>query len=199
MLAAFDYSLPTTDRHVWLYEGVTEWSANILRLRGGVTTLEEYLEATAEKVRFTGMFDPGYSLARLSAEWSTPAGLGQYGNIYQLGALTATLLDIRLLELSGGERGLREVFLDFIEKYGVDRPFADDTFLEEFAAATHLEIGSLLAAYVLDNSPLPYADYFGKLGIEFRPAKNGGRPTLEVRASCTPAELALRRAWLRNR
>lgn len=37
VMAAFDYSIPTTDQHVWLYEGVTEWSADMRRLRAGPT------------------------------------------------------------------------------------------------------------------------------------------------------------------
>ena len=42
------------------------------------------------------------------------------------------MLDIRLLELSGGKRGLREVFLELLDKYGKDKTFPEDDFFKLF-------------------------------------------------------------------
>jgi len=191
IIANFDYSIPTTDRHVWLYEGVTEWSADMLRLKGGLYDLETYLGFLSNKIRATRRFDPEYSLERISLEWFTDAGLPQYGNIYQLGALTAAVLDLRLRELSNGERGLRDVFFEFVERYGPEKPFDDETFYEEFVAATYPEIGDFLRAHVQGNEPLPYAEAFAKVGVSFDAASG----TLTVNEDATQDELALRGAW----
>jgi predicted metalloprotease with PDZ domain len=133
-------------------------------------------------------------LARLSQEWSTAEGRHQYGNIYQLGALTGALLDIRILELSGGTKGLRDVTLHLIERYGVERPFDDATFMDDFIAASFPEIKDFMQAHVQSNEPLPYADYFRKLGIEYRESTR----TFHVDPEATSDELALRSSWMKN-
>ena len=193
IIANFDYSIATTDEHLWLYEGVTEWSAGILRLRGELTDLEEYLGVMSRKIGTAGLFDPEYSLLRLAREWSTDAGIRQYGNIYQLGALTAALLDIRILELSDGKRGLREVFLDLVERYGQSTPFEAATFFDDVVEASFPEVDEFLRDYVRSNTPLPYAEYFAKIGVRFEPNQ-----PLSIDEDCAPEQLALREAWLRN-
>ena len=50
---------------------------------------------------------PRYSLRELALTSYSDSGQAQYGNIYMRGAVTAGLLDIRLLELSQGGRGCR--------------------------------------------------------------------------------------------
>lgn len=195
VIANFDYSIPTTDRHLWLYEGVTEWSADMLRLRGEVVDLERHLEVLSAKIRATAQYDPGYSLARLSAEWADAPR--EYGNVYQLGALTAALLDIRLLELSDGSRGLREVFFELVGRYGKDEPFDDATFFDEIVAATFPEIGDFLRDHVRGNVPLPYEAYFAEVGIRYDADAPSGAPLLTVDEDCGPEQLALRRAWMR--
>ncbi|MFC2085145.1 peptidase [Bacteroidota bacterium] len=176
ILANFDYDVPcTADYHLWLYEGVTEWTSDIMLLRDGTITIDEYMNEVSTKIRLAERFDPEYSLLRLSTEWNTQEGSLQFANIYELGALTATLLDIKLLELSGGTKGLREVFLELIDKYGKEKPFENEIFFNEFVSLTYPEIGQFIDNYIKDNEPLPCAEYFDKLGIEYiekKPSEN---------------------------
>ena len=194
IIAEFDYSIPTTDQHLWLYEGVTEWSADILRLRSGLISLEEYLDGMSQKIRMAESFGTEYSLGRLSLEWSTPSGLRQYGNIYQLGALTGMMLDLRLLELSKGTRGLREVFIELIERFGVERPFDDATFRDQFIEATYPEIATFMRDHIEKNDPLAYEAAFSKLGIEYRESDR----SFHVDTDASEEALALREAWMTN-
>lgn len=176
IIANFDYSKPTAeDQHLWLYEGVTEWVSNIMQLRNGLMTIDEYMSDISKKINASEMFGNDYSLTRLSAEWFTEEGKTKYGNIYQLGALTAGALDIRLLELSNGKRGLREVYLELIGKYGKDKPFNNATFFDEFVEITYPEIKEFIDDYIKDNKPLDYDEIYSKLGIEYiesRPSEN---------------------------
>ncbi|MFT5478575.1 MAG: putative metalloprotease with PDZ domain, partial [Planctomycetota bacterium] len=159
-IANFDYSSPRLDQHLWLYEGVTEWSAHMLRLRAGLTNLESHLQTLSRKIQTSRFFDQDYSLAQISTEWATDAGARQYPNVYQLGAVTASILDLRLLELSKGERGLRDVFLDFVKQHGPKAPFDSERFFEKFVAATYPELGSFFEDHVQGSLPLPYAQAF---------------------------------------
>lgn len=175
-IANFDYSKPTAeDRHLWLYEGVTEWVSKIMQLRSGLLTIDEYMSDISKKINSSERFGNDYSLTRLSAEWFTEEGKTKYGNIYQLGALTAGALDLRLLELSNGKRGLREVYLELIGKYGKDKPFNNAAFFDEFVEITYPEIKDFIDDYIKDNKPLHYDEIYNKLGIEYiesRPSEN---------------------------
>ena len=176
IIANFDYSKPSSeDKHVWLYEGVTEWVSLIMLLRSGVDDIESHLSAISRKLRNSESYDTAYSLTRISKEWSTDEGNKQYGNIYQRGALTAELLDIRLLELSGGKRGLREVYLDLIKRYGKEKPFDNDTFFDVIVEMTYPEIEEFINDYIRGTASLPYKEYFEKLGIKYifsKPSEN---------------------------
>jgi predicted metalloprotease with PDZ domain len=141
-------------------------------------------------------FDADYSLRDLALTSYSNEGQRQYGNIYMRGALVAGLLDIRLLELSGGRRGLRELVLELAGEYGKDRPFPEDRFFDIVAAKTHPEIADFLGRYVEAAEPLPIADYYAKLGIRF---VDGATPRFEILPDAAPEQVALRRAWLRGR
>jgi predicted metalloprotease with PDZ domain len=168
IIANFDYSKPSSeDMHVWLYEGVTEWVSLIMLLRSGVDDIESHLSAISDKLRNSETYDSTYSLTQISKEWSTDEGNKQYGNIYQRGAVTAELLDIRLLELSGGTRGLREVYLDLIKKYGKDKPFNNERFFDVIVELTYPEIKEFINDYIIGTKSLPYKEYFKKLGIKY--------------------------------
>jgi len=169
IIAYFDYSKPSTkDMHVWLYEGVTEWVSLIMQLRSGMRDVDSHLSEISKKINASDNFDTSYSLVKISTDWPTDEGVKQYGNIYQLGAVTAELLDIKLLELSNGKKGLREVYLELISKYGKDKPFDNKTFFDVFVGMTYPEIREFINKYINGNLPLPYEEYFHALGITYK-------------------------------
>lgn len=175
IIAEWDYSRPTLeDHHLWLYEGVTEWVAHIMQLRSGVISVEEYLKRISGKIESSDHYGNQYSLTRLSSEWFTEEGNKKYGNIYQLGALTAQALDIRLLQLSEGKRGLREVYVDLIKKYGRDKPFENNTFFQELVETTHPEIDDFINKHIIGNEPLDYIGDFRSLGVRYIPERPSG-------------------------
>lgn len=193
----FDFEEPTPSRHLWLYEGVTEWASDAMQVRTDLIGVDDFLARVAEKIQVdAGYFDPDYSLQQLALTSYGDAGQRQYGNIYQRGAVVAGLLDIRLLELSGGRRGLREVVLDLARRYGPDRPFPEEDFFRILTEMTHPEIGDFLGSWVVEAEPLPIAEYYAKLGIRY---VEGSPPRFEVMDDATPEQLALRAAWLRIR
>lgn len=193
IIAHFDFEKPVPSRHLWLYEGVTEWGSHMVQLRAGLKSLDAYLEETARKIAADQtQFDPTYPLEKLALTSYGDEGQAQYGNIYQRGAVVAGLLDIRLLELSGGETDLQDVLLQLMERYGKSRPFDDATFHQELVEMTFPEIADFLQRYVVEAQPLPIAEYYGKLGIEYDPAG----PSFRVIESPTAEQARLRAAWM---
>ncbi|MCB2380070.1 peptidase [Hymenobacter sp. BT635] len=177
IIEQFNFVQPTGSEHLWLYEGTTEWAAGMMKLRGGLVPLEEYLREMSGKVAYDRtQTDTTYSLSKLGLNSFSDEGQRQYGNIYQRGALTAALLDLRLLELSGGKRGLREVMNELTRRYGPDKPFNEKTFFADFTKLTYPEIGDFFARYVQQAEPLPLQDYYAKVGIRYSPVLHTGRP-----------------------
>ncbi len=58
---------------------------------------------------------------------------------------------------------------------------------------TYPEVGEFFRGYIVNAQPLPFEEYFAKIGIRYT---EGEPPTFEIMESATPEQLRLRRAWL---
>ncbi|MFT6965535.1 MAG: putative metalloprotease with PDZ domain, partial [Marivirga sp.] len=167
VIEQFNFVEPTASEHLWLYEGVTEWASDLMQLRYGMFDNLEMFNRLQEKLMVDARYDPAYSLSKLSLTSYTDEGQQQYGNIYQRGALVAGLLDIRLLELSEGKRGLREVVNELSKKYGAKNAFPESKFFDVFVEMTYPEIADFFEQYVKNANPLPIETYYAKVGIDY--------------------------------
>ena len=193
----FNFVTPVPSQHLWLYEGTTEWAAHAMQLRAGLKTPDQYLAKVIEKMRIDrAKYDSTWSLRELALTSYSDSGQAQYGNIYMRGALTAGLLDIRLLELSGGRQGLQDLILELAHRFGKRRAFPESTFVDTLAAMTSPEIRDFFTRYVWDSQRLPIAEYYGKLGIRLIEGPDGMPERFEVDSAPTPEQRALRDAWL---
>jgi predicted metalloprotease with PDZ domain len=193
----FNFVTPVPSRHLWLYEGTTEWAAHMLQLRGGLKTPEEYLATQIQKMKIDHQaFDSSYSLGELAATSYSDSGQAQYGNIYMRGALTAGLLDIRLLELSNGERGLQDLINQLTHHFGKRRAFPDSTFVDTLVAMTSPAIRDFFDRYLWGSQHLPVKQYYAKLGITLVEDAQGQPVRFEIDPNPTPEQRRLRQAWL---
>jgi len=168
ILDNFDYSTPTPSEHLWLYEGVTEWASDIIQLRGNMMDLSNYLSEMRSKLIVDELNNPNYSLRDIALTCYTDSGYAQNSNIYHRGALVAGLLDIKLLELSGGKKGLMDVLNQLREVYKPGTPFSEVDLLELFVEMTYPDIRDFFDKYVIHTNPLPLAEYFEYLGIGYQ-------------------------------
>ncbi|GAB4041067.1 M61 family metallopeptidase [Spirosoma jeollabukense] len=180
VIEQFNFVTPTPSEHLWLYEGVTEWASDAMQLRGQIMDLPTYLEELSQKIDYDKSLDTTYSLSKLGLTCYTNEGQRQYGNIYARGALVAGLLDIRLLELSNGKRGLREVINELAATYGPNKAFPEKDFFAIFAQKTYPEIADFFNRYVKATEPLPFSEYYGKLGIRYSPTVPTGQKIASV-------------------
>ncbi|WP_420147691.1 PDZ domain-containing protein [Spirosoma sp.] len=177
IIQQFNFETPTPSEHLWLYEGVTEWASDAMQLRGKIMDLPTYLDEQTQKIVYDKSLDTTYSLSKLGLTCYTDEGQRQYGNIYARGALVAGLLDIRLLELSKGKRGLREVINELAATYGPDKAFSEKDFFTTFTQMTYPEIADFFNRYVKAAEPLPFKEYYSKLGITYIPSISTGEKT----------------------
>lgn len=165
LIENFNYEKSVMSKHLWFYEGVTEWASDILQLRDYILPLNEYLNQVRQKLSVNDNFDQSLSLTKLGIE-STERQT-EFFNIYNKGSVVATLLDIRLLELSRGKNGLRELILDLAKKYGAKKSFSEENFFNELVKMTYPEIGDFINKYIEGSEKLPIKEYFAKVGIDY--------------------------------
>ena len=112
------------------------------------------------------------------------------------GALIAGLLDIRLLVLSHGKTGLREVIYELSNKYGPDSSFSEKTFFDDFTNMTYPEIGDFFDKYIKGAEPLPIKEYYNKLGITYHSAAgyDSTKPALGIQFGLHKQKLIVKRA-----
>lgn len=159
----FDFINPKMSKHLWLYEGVTEYFANHVLLQQNLISLEDFLDKMRGKVSEANNYsDVPFTEMSLGCldEYAD-----DYGNVYEKGALIGWMLDIRLRELSDGKYGLMNLMQDLSKKYGIDQPFEDDKLFDVITEMTYPEIRTFFADYVEGNKELPYTDYLQTIGI----------------------------------
>ncbi|OIQ38247.1 MAG: hypothetical protein BM563_06395 [Bacteroidetes bacterium MedPE-SWsnd-G1] len=195
IIQEFNFIQPVPSRHLWLYEGTTEWAAHMMQFKAGQKSMDDYLKMLRRKVYISEQYYKSeFSLLDLSLKSFTKEGHEKYGDIYMGGALVAGLLDIRLLELSNGEKGLSDVINQLAKIYGPNKAFDDATFFQYFTDFTYPEIGDFLNSYVKEKNALPYKEYYQKVGISF----NAEDMTFTLDENASEKQLTLRSAWAKQ-
>ena len=207
IIEQFNFVTPTPSDHLWLYESTTEWASDMMQVRGGIMTVEELLGQLRYKLRVDDYyFDSNYSLTKIAETSFSEEGQKQYSNVYYKGAVIVNMLDILLLEKSGGKKGLREVVNELSKKYGPSKAFPEDDFFNVFVEMTYPEVADFFEKYVKNAEPLPLEEFYAKVGINFIPEKTVGEGdeakvekfVFEINENANEEQLALRKAWTMN-
>lgn len=163
----FNYDEAVLSKHLWLYEGTTEYTAHHVQVKNGLNTVQQFLGKLSDKiVDSKESYDDSLSFTQLSA-YAASTHADQYGNVYQKGALIAACLDIYLLHLSEGGYGLKNLTHDLGIRFGKERYFNDDELFDEIEKLTYPEIKKFLIKHVQEGEPIPYEQYFGLAGIKY--------------------------------
>ncbi|MCV9388891.1 M61 family metallopeptidase [Reichenbachiella ulvae] len=175
-IGEFDFINPKMSKHLWLYEGMTEYAAGLAQVKYGEMSMDDYLNVIFGKIKSSrSNYQDDLPFTELSKKCLDETK-DQYGNVYQKGALIGMALDIRLRELSGGEYGVEQMMIDLSKKYGKEQSFKDDELFDQITEMTYPEIGEFFDQYVAGGTPIPYGDFLGKAGIDF----DSGESTKEL-------------------
>ncbi len=163
----YDFMNPQMSRHLWLYEGCTEYAAQHVQVKQGLMPLNTFLNVMREKIITASRFDLTIPFTEMSLG-ALDQYKRQYANVYQQGALIGMALDLKLRYLSEGDYGLQELMRDMAKEYGADKPFVDTLLFSELGRVSgHPEIEGFLNYYVAGNSALPYDTLLGYAGIYY--------------------------------
>lgn len=166
----FDYNNPQMSQHLWLYEGLTEYSAHHVQVKYGNLPMQGFFDVMSEKISRSQQFDDELSFTEMSKQCLGKTE-DEYLNVYQKGALIAMCLDLKLRYLSNGAYGTQELMRDLAKKYGKDRSFVDDSLFNDIVKLTYPEIGVFFDKHVKGGEPLPFAECLGYAGVEYKRRK----------------------------
>ena len=165
-IGRFDFNDPKMSRHLWLYEGMTEYFAGNAQVKGKLISTEDYLGMLSEKLQISSRFIDTVAFTNISLG-ALDQYEDQYYNVYQKGALIGMCLDITLRELSNGTYGVQNMMADLSKTYGMNKSFIDEDLFGVITEMTYPEVGEFLNTYVGGTSPIPYDVYFEKVGVQF--------------------------------
>ena len=162
----FDYYQPTFSKHLWMYEGVTEYFASHFQVYEDLQPREEFYTKIQDKIASSYTMDDSMSFTVMSENVIDEPYASNYYNVYQKGALIGMSIDILMREESNGERSLLSLMKELSAKYGVDQPFEDDNLIAEITEMTYPSVGEFLRTHVRGTTPIDYSKFFDKVGLE---------------------------------
>ncbi|WP_422081793.1 peptidase M61 [Ulvibacterium sp.] len=186
----FDFNDPKMSEHLWMYEGTTEYFANIFQIQQGLINEEEFYKRMMDKTNNAKAYDDAMSFTEMSKNILEEPYEKNYANVYEKGALINMALDILLREQSNGEKGVLWLMKELSKKYGKMTPFKDDELIDEIVAMTYPEVRTFFDTHVIGNTPIDYGKFLAKVGLTVKTIEkesgyflNGEIPFIDVNQS----------------
>ena len=161
----FNYNEGVMSQHLWMYEGTTEYFANLFQVQQDLITEEDFYSRITEKIDLAKRYDDTMPFTEMSTKIVDDPYQSNYQNVYYKGALINMCLDIIIREQSGGTRGFLSVMQALAKKYGVDKPFTDNQLFDEIVAITYPEVGDFIKTHIQGETPIPYKRFLEKAGV----------------------------------
>lgn len=162
---SFDFNTPNMSKHLWMYEGVTEYFANLFQVNQNLISEQEFIDEMKGKIANSMRYNDTMSFTKMSKNILEDEYAKNYGNVYQKGALIGMSLDILLREESKGTYGIRNLMKDLSNKFGQSKPFKDDEILAQIVEMTYPSIGTFFDNHLTGNVAINYDELLNKVGI----------------------------------
>ncbi|MFY7958418.1 MAG: peptidase M61 [Flavobacterium macrobrachii] len=161
----FDYNNPKMSKHLWMYEGVTEYFANLFQINQGLIDEDEFYQRMVGKIGNAAKMNDTMSFTVMSANVLEKPYKDQYLNVYEKGALIGMCIDIIIREKSNGERGILDMMQKLSAEYGAEKPFNDEELFDKIVSITYPEVGAFIKTHIEGTTPINYDEFFAKVGV----------------------------------
>ena len=161
----FDYNQPTFSKHLWMYEGVTEYFAQHFQVYQGLVEPNKFYNTIMSKIATSKNLDDAMSFTIMSENVLEEPYASNYYNVYMKGALIGMCIDILMREQSDGNRSMLSLMKELSARYGREKPFVDDNIITEITEMTYPSVGEFLKTHVEGDVPINYNDFFEKVGL----------------------------------
>jgi predicted metalloprotease with PDZ domain len=197
VLGPFDYETENYTTNLWIAEGFTAYYQNLARRHADVYSADAYLEDAVGDIN-TVENQPGSRVQPL-AEASFDAWIKAYRpnensyntgiSYYDKGAVVGMLLDLEIMNATGGKQSLDDVMKYMYNTYykGKKRGYTDAEFKAGFEKFAGKKLDDFYAKYINGLAPVDYNKYLAYAGYKITDQlADTNNPTLGVSASNQP-------------
>jgi predicted metalloprotease with PDZ domain len=177
-IGEFDFNNPQMSKHLWLYEGLTEYAAHHMQVKTGLIEYDAFFETMIGKMQNARENYIDTLPFTVMSKFALDKYKKQYNNVYEKGALIGMCLDIQLRYYSNGRYGTQDLMKDLAKQYGKTKSFNDDDLFNDIEKLTYKEIRYFLDTYVAGNKPLPYKEIYAMVGLNYIEKRESEQITL---------------------
>lgn len=168
-IAEFNFRKADMSRHVWMYEGVTDYLAMLLQVKSGRGRSSSQLafatQSAMDRSR-QSMTESGRDIIARRNIFSAINKFKDVANFYEKGKLIAFAMDMELDKRSNGERRLLDAML-VMQRDFKDKPFDDTELLSILEKYTYPGFELEFKPFI-EGTELPaYETYFEQFGWTF--------------------------------
>jgi predicted metalloprotease with PDZ domain len=175
-LGPFDYDNENYTTNLWIAEGFTAYYQNLMLRHANLTNPDWYLDAMAGDIN-TVENQPGSKVQPLS-ESSFDAWIKSYRpnensyntgiSYYDKGAVIGMLLDLEIINSTGGKQSLDDVMKYMYDTYykGKKRGYTDAEFKQGFEKFSGKNLDDFYAKYINGLAAIDYNKYLGYAGYK---------------------------------
>lgn len=163
----FDFIEPEMSKHIWLYEGITEYNSQIVQIRDEIIGLDDFLDIIETKLETMDSFNPFIPLT-VASKNTLSFTKDEYLNFYQKGAIAGLSLDLELMRLSNGEYRLVDLLNELGATYGPDTFFVDEDLFEIIVERTYPELKEFFSMHFESSVPFPLKEQLLDFGIDYK-------------------------------
>ncbi|MEZ4888250.1 MAG: hypothetical protein R3E32_26205 [Chitinophagales bacterium] len=153
-------------KHLWLYEGVTEYFTLLSMLRSELMDEQTFFAEISKKLKMTDAFSKR-SLTNMSEYIFAEKNQNKHAYLYQQGALVAFALDIEIQRLTNGKTSLLAIIRQLAAKYGVHQSFEEENLFDEIVRLSHPQIADFIAQYIEGKKRVPFSQLAASIGMSY--------------------------------
>ncbi len=163
----FDYNNPKMSKHLWLYEGTTEYFSMLFQIHQGLISKEEFFNRILDKINDTKHYDDTMSFTEMSEHILVAPYHKNYPNVYEKGALISMCIDIIIREQTYSTSGIVDLIHQLSKTFGAENPFKDDELIQHIRSMSYPSVADFLETHVVGNTPIDYMFYLHKAGVGY--------------------------------
>lgn len=162
----FDFADPEMSRHLWLYEGVTEYTSHLVQVRDGLYSKDEFIDVMWDKFLSNDQYDS--IPLTLASRHTLDLFPENYQNFYEGGAIAAMALDLFLIEQSQGQMRLADLLQELSAVYHADTFFVDEDFFDIMAQYSFPQTKEFMVRHFAGGQDFPWERLFANVGIRYQ-------------------------------
>lgn len=179
-LGPFDYENEVHTKSLWIAEGITSYYDDLLLVRAGLMSQEEYFETLSRQIeaveRVPGRKVQSLAMASYDA-WikyyrrnaNSPNSQVSY---YRKGAVVGFLLDAAIRKSSFGKRSLDDVMRKAYAKFSGKKGFTTAEFRALVSEVANKDMSSFFTRYIDGTDALDYEPALAFYGLHFEPQES---------------------------